>query len=74
MSAWLWALLFGIICFITGVIVGQLAALRGPIKRWCVFDLENPQENQTIVEARTPDEAMARAAQEVFGLGIEEAE
>lgn len=43
-------------------------------RRWCVFDTNDPQQNQTIVEAVTPLEAIGIAGREVFDLDVEEAE
>jgi hypothetical protein len=45
-----------------------------PKRKWCVMDPDDPGNNQTIVEARTPDEALGIAAKEVFGLVVEEAQ
>jgi hypothetical protein len=71
----IWALLYAILAFIVGVIIGQWTSLRpGPMRRWCVFDRNDPEDNQTIVEAYTKEEAVYRAALEVFDMDVEEAQ
>lgn len=67
-------LAISIFWYVVGYIIGQSEWVKGPIKRWCVMDGENPEDNQTIVEARTAEEAMAKGAAEVFGLVVEEAQ
>lgn len=74
MNPALLALGFAMVAYAVGVKVGQSDWVKGPVRRWCVMDGENPEDNQTIVEARTAEEAMAKGAAEVFGLIVEEAQ
>jgi hypothetical protein len=68
-------LIFCALCapIVLGWMIGRSERDEKPIRRWCVFDPDDPP-HQLIVTARTPDEAVGKAAREVFDLDVEEAQ